>query len=160
MGHKFIFIPSFLFFVKGHISSSIWKNKPVNKFVPIWVSLLALTGTATAATKSGIVTALGLSTPVTVECSPNRTYTSHVRPDRGDDKLDRILQPIVAELKSKRLETPLTLIYGNLETISGCFLYFPMKWAKTNTTLQQSLQQRTDFLPCIMPNIPSMREGE
>ena len=81
------------------------------------MSLLALTGTATAATKSGIVTALGLSTPVTVECSPNRTYASHVRPDRGDDKLDRILQPIVAEPKSKRLETPFTLIYGNLETI-------------------------------------------
>jgi len=97
------------------------------------VSLLALTGTATAATKSGIVTALGLC---------------------------RILQPIVAELKSKRLETSLTLIYGNLETISGCFPYFPVKWAKTNTTLQQSLQQRTDLLPCIMPNIPSMREGE
>ena len=70
------------------------------------MSLLALTGTATAATKSGIVTGLGLSAPVTVECSPNRTYSSHVRPDRGDDKLDRILQPIVAELKLKRLEMP------------------------------------------------------
>jgi len=124
------------------------------------VALLALTDTATAATKSGIVTALGLSTPVTVEYSPNRTYASHVRPDRGDDKLDRILQATVAELKSKRLEMPLTLIYGNLETISGCFLYFPMKWAKTNTTLRHSLQQRTYFLPCIMPNIPSMREGD
>jgi len=76
--------------------------------------------TATAVTKSGIVTALGLSSPVTVECSPNRrniSYSSLVRPDRGDDKLDRILEPIVAELKSKRLEMPLTLIYGNLETI-------------------------------------------
>ena len=83
--------------------------------------LLALTGTATAATKSGIVTALGLSSPVTVECSPNRTYDSHVHPDRGDDKLDRILEPIVAELKSKRLDMPLTLIYGNLETISCTF---------------------------------------
>ena len=74
------------------------------------MSVLALTGTATAATKSGIVTSLGLSIPVTVEYSPNRTYASHMRPDRGDDKLDRILQPIVAELKSKRLEMPSLLV--------------------------------------------------
>ena len=65
------------------------------------VPLLAHTGTATTATKSGIVTALGLSNLVTVECSPNRTYASHVRPDRGGDKLGRILEPCCCRTQIK-----------------------------------------------------------
>ena len=62
-----------------------------------------------------------------VESSPNREniyYASHVRADRGENKLHEILQPIVAELKSEKLNMPLTLIYGNVEIISDCFLYF------------------------------------
>ena len=61
---------------------------------------------------------------------------------------------VVAELKSKRLDMPLTLIYGKLETNSVCFPYFPMKWAKTNTTLQQNLQQRTDFFTMYHAQYP------
>lgn len=62
-----------------------------------------------------------------IECNPDRAnifYASHVRPDRGEDKLDSILQPIADELKVKKKEMPLTLIYGSLETIADCFLYF------------------------------------
>ena len=97
------------------------------------VPVLALTGTATRVTKNGIIDSLGLSDPVIVESNPDRPnlyYASHVRPDRGDDKLDSILQPIVAELKAKKDQMPLTLIYGNLETIAECFLYFSNNMGK------------------------------
>ena len=70
---------------------------------------------------------LGLSSPVTIESNPDRPnifYASHVRPDRGEDKLEPILKPIVHELKLKKTEMPLTLIYGSLETIADSFLYF------------------------------------
>ena len=65
------------------------------------VPILALAGTATRATKKGIIDSLGLSDPVIVESNPDRAnlyYASHVRPDRGHGKLDSILQPIVVEL--------------------------------------------------------------
>ena len=64
---------------------------------------------------------------MTVESNPDRPnifYASHVRPDRGEDKLEPILKPIVHELKLKKTEMPLTLIYGSLETIADSFLYF------------------------------------
>ena len=91
------------------------------------VPVLALTGTAATATKSHIIDILGLSSPVAIESNPDRPnifYASHVRPDRGEDKLEPILKPIVHELKLKKTEMPLTLIYGSLETIADSFLYF------------------------------------
>ena len=97
------------------------------------VPVVALTGTATSATKCSIVETLGLSNPKIVEGNPNRAniyYASHTRPDRGDEKLDSILKPIVAELKAYKVKMPLTLIYGSLETISDCFLYFSTKMGK------------------------------
>ena len=45
------------------------------------------------------------------------------RPDRGDDKLQPIVRPVVEELMALRLDFPLTVVYGNLETIAECFLY-------------------------------------
>ncbi|CAH3184634.1 unnamed protein product, partial [Porites evermanni] len=56
--------------------------------------------------------------------SKHLLYASHTRPDKGDEKLGSILEPIVAELKAYKVNMPLTLIYGSLETISDCFLYF------------------------------------
>ena len=67
------------------------------------------------------------------ECNPNRGniyYASHVRADRGENKLHEILDPIVTKLKLEKLNIPLTLIYGNLETISDCFLFFAKEMAK------------------------------
>ena len=89
--------------------------------------VLALTGTATRATKGGIIDSLGLSDPVIVESNPNRAnlyYAYHVCPNRGDGKLESILQPIVVELKAKNNQMPLILIYGNLVTVAECFFYF------------------------------------
>ena len=70
---------------------------------------MALTGTATSVTKCSIVETLGLSNPKIVESNPNRAniyYASHTRPDGGDEKLDSILEPIVAELKAYKVKMP------------------------------------------------------
>ena len=55
---------------------------------------------------------------------PNIYFSTSTRPDRGDDKLDKILRPLVEELKKERLQFPLTVVFGNLETISSCYAYF------------------------------------
>ncbi|XP_068741906.1 uncharacterized protein [Montipora capricornis] len=97
------------------------------------VPVLALIGTATRATKSGIIDSLGLSDPVIVESNQDRAnlyYASYVHPDRGDGKLDSLLQLIVVELKAKKNQMPLTLIYGNLETIAECFVFFSNSMGK------------------------------
>ena len=65
------------------------------------------------------------------ERNPNREnfyYASHVCADRGENKLHDIFDSI--ELKFEKLNMPLTLIYGNLETISDCFLYFSNEMGK------------------------------
>lgn len=45
------------------------------------------------------------------------------RPNRGDE-LGTILDPLVQDLRTKRMDFPLTIVYGSLETISCCYLYF------------------------------------
>ena len=70
---------------------------------------------------------------MTIETNPDRPnvfYASHARPDRGEDKLEPILKPIVHELKLKKTEMPVTLIYGSLETIADSFLYFTSHMGK------------------------------
>ncbi|XP_068756549.1 bifunctional 3'-5' exonuclease/ATP-dependent helicase WRN-like [Montipora capricornis] len=46
------------------------------------------------------------------------------RGNHGEETLVDILGPLLEELRSKRLDFPLTIVYGNLETISNCFVYF------------------------------------
>ena len=94
---------------------------------------MALTGTATRATKSGIIESLGLSHPVIIESNPDRPniyYASHIHPHRGDEKLKSILDPIVSELQALKIQKPLSLIYGSLETVSECFLYLSQNMGK------------------------------
>lgn len=89
--------------------------------------VLALKGTATRVTKRGITGSLGLSDPVIFEFNPDRAniyYASHVRPDRGDEKLETILTPFILKLEVKRNQMPPTLVYGNLENTAECFLNF------------------------------------
>ena len=84
-------------------------------------TIVALTATATLSTQNEIMECLGISQPVIVRVNPdcpNIYFASFSRPSRGDDKLLEILQPLAQELKMKRQDFPLTLIYGNLETIS------------------------------------------
>lgn len=99
-----------------------------------------------------------------VESSPNREniyYASHVRADRGENKLHEILQPIVAELKSEKLNMPLTLIYGNLEIISDCFLYFAKEMGEEQyfpSSAEPLAKNR--LLANTMHNTPNMRGKE
>ena len=81
---------------------------------------LALTATANQQTKKEIVESLGLVEPVFIEINPDRAnifFCSSQRPDRGEDKLHPILTPLIQELQDQRQNSPLTLVYGNLETI-------------------------------------------
>ena len=123
---------AFVFYSKVLVQASLWEDWGSVQFVPA-VPVLALTGTATRASKSAIIDSLGLSDPVIVESNPDRAnlyYASYVRPDRGDRNLYSILQPIVVELKAKKNQMPLTLIYGNLETISERFVFFSNSMGK------------------------------
>ena len=68
-----------------------------------------------------------MSQPAIIRVNPDRPniyFASFSRPSRGDDILLEILQPLALELQTRRSNFPLTLIYGNLETISECYLYF------------------------------------
>jgi hypothetical protein len=94
------------------------------------ITFLAMIATATLKMKKDITTSLGLINPKHIEIiSPdhrNIFFSSLPRPDRGDDRLQvlqPILTPLIAELKVKRLDFPLTLVYGNLQVIGECFLF-------------------------------------
>ena len=59
--------------------------------------------------KCGMVEKLGLSNPNIVESNLDRAniyYASHTCSDKGDEKLDSILEPIVAELKAYKVKMP------------------------------------------------------
>lgn len=91
------------------------------------VPVVALTATATNQAQKDICHSLGLSKPYKISINPDRQniyFASHPRQDRGDDKLDGILMPLAKELKQERAEFPLTVVYGNLETISECYSFF------------------------------------
>jgi hypothetical protein len=89
------------------------------------IPMIALTATATKQTKVVIATSLGMHDPAIIESNPDRAnifYQSFRRPDSGEDKLHGLLDPLIQELKMKRLDFSLTIIYGTLTTISDCYL--------------------------------------
>ena len=70
---------------------------------------------------------LGMIDPMVIHVNPNRKniyFSSSRRGNHSDDKLANILQPIVTDLCYQRLDVPLTIINGTLETISSCYEYF------------------------------------
>lgn len=91
------------------------------------VPWLGLTATATKKVRAEIMESLGMFNPVEIVTNPDRPniyFSSSARPDRGDDKLNEILTPLVDGLKRERLQFPLTVVFGNLETISSCYAFF------------------------------------
>ena len=89
--------------------------------------IIALTATATLDMQKEIIESLGMSQPAVITVNPDRPniyFASFSRPSRGSHKLLEILEPLTKELQTKRDNFPLTLIYGNLETISESYLYF------------------------------------
>ena len=83
-----------------------------------------MTATATIQRKKEIASSLGMYNPVIIESNPDRPnifLESKKRSSKGEDNLLAILEPLITELKAKRLDFPLTLIYGSLATISNCY---------------------------------------
>ena len=61
---------------------------------------------------------------------PNIYFSSSSRPDRGEDKLNEILVPLVESLKKERTKFPFTVVFGTLETISSCYAFFSRAMGK------------------------------
>ena len=70
---------------------------------------------------------LGMIHPTEVLVNPNRSniYFSSSRQGNRADELGNILDPLILDLRAKRLDFPLTIIYGSLEIISSMAL---AKW--------------------------------
>ena len=89
------------------------------------VPILALTATATPQRKKEIASSLEMHNHVIIESNPDRPnifFETRKRSDKGEGKLQIILELLINELKEKRLNFPLTVVYGNLATISKCYL--------------------------------------
>ena len=88
--------------------------------------LLGLTATATKATQKKIEESLGMINATEILINPNRSniYLSSSRQGSRGDELGNILDPLVQDLRAKRMDFPFTIVYGSLDTISSCYLYF------------------------------------
>ena len=78
------------------------------------VPILALTATATPQRKKEIASSLGMHNHVIIESNPDRPnifFETRKRSDKGEGKLQIILEPLINELKEKRLNFPLTVVY-------------------------------------------------
>ncbi|XP_067026648.1 putative ATP-dependent DNA helicase Q1 [Acropora muricata] len=61
---------------------------------------------------------------------PNISFSSSSRPDKGEDKLNEILVPLVESLKKERTKFPFTVVFGTLETISSSYRFFSQAMGK------------------------------
>lgn len=89
--------------------------------------IIGLTATATKLIQQKIVESLGLITPIVIDVNPDRKnihFSTLCRGNQGGERLVNILDPLLKDLRDKRL----TIIYGNLETITNCFFYFTSKF--------------------------------
>lgn len=74
-----------------------------------------------------IIESLGMVNAVEILGNPYRPniyFSSSSRPDRGEDKLNEILVPLVESLKKERTKFPFAVVFGTLETISSCYAFF------------------------------------
>lgn len=95
---------------------------------------MALTATATKSTQEWIKESLHLDEAVVViEANPDRKnifYEFKIRPSTGDQKLNAVLLPLSNELIEKKINMPLTIVYGSLATCSESFLFFSQTLGK------------------------------
>ena len=91
------------------------------------VPLLGLTATATKKTRTDVIESLGMVNAVEILGNPDRPniyFSSSSRPDRGEDKLNEILVPLVESVKKERTKFPFPVVFGTQETISSCYAFF------------------------------------
>ena len=63
---------------------------------------------------------------VVIEANPDRRniyYKCKVRLSSGEDKLNEVLLLYAEELKEKKIEMPLAIVYGTLATCADAFLF-------------------------------------
>ena len=100
----------------------LWKDWDVGKLVSRYTNLGHNSNNTSR--KKEIALSLGMYNPVIIESNPVRPnifFESKQRSSKGEDKLLAILEPLITELKVKRLDFPLTLIYDSIATISNCY---------------------------------------
>lgn len=89
-----------------------------------------MTATATQDTQKKIIESVGLDSPKIINTNPDRPniyFSCQRRANRGDERLSPILDGLADELEKNGLDTALTLVYGNLDVVSDCFLYLSNK---------------------------------
>ena len=120
------------YFFRKNFRPSYGKLATIGSILP-QVPLLGLTATATKKTRTDIIESLGMVNPVEILGNPDRpniSFSSSSRPDRGEDKLNEILVPLVESLKKERTKFPFTVVFGTLETISSCYSFFSQVMGK------------------------------
>jgi len=87
--------------------------------------------TATRRACRDIIESRGMFNPAEVIGNPDRPndyFSASIRPDRGEVNYGKILEPLVRSLKQERENSPFTVIFGNLETISSCYSFLVIVW--------------------------------
>ena len=96
------------YFFRKNFRPSYGKLATIGSILP-QVPLLGVTATATKKTRTDIIESLGMVNPVEILGNPDRpniSFSSSSRPDRGEDKLNEILVPLVESLKKERTKFP------------------------------------------------------
>lgn len=126
--------------------------------------IIGLTATATKQMQQKIVEAMGMISPFVIDVNPdckNIYFSSSRRGNQGDEKLVNILDPLLKDLRSRRQDFPLTIIYGNLETIANCFSYFSSELGNEQyEPIDAPKLAETGYSLNIMPSILNMNERE
>ncbi|CAB4009302.1 Hypothetical predicted protein [Paramuricea clavata] len=117
----------------GQIASKMNSFRPAYGKLDVLVSIfpeiphLATTATATLKSQKEICDRLQIIDPVVISVNPDRSnifLESKKRPATGEDKLHPILEPLCKELLEKKINMPLTLVYGTLNICAESFLFF------------------------------------
>ena len=77
---------------------------------------------------------------------PNIYNSASTRPDRGEDKYRKFLEPLVESLKRERENFPFTVIFGNLEKISSCYSFFSHSMGNDQYTPKGALHKAENRL--------------
>ncbi|XP_003391641.1 PREDICTED: ATP-dependent DNA helicase Q-like SIM [Amphimedon queenslandica] len=80
-------------------------------FFPPKVHIMALTATASAASRKEIIKVLGMLKPHMIIRCPNKPNIKLVVEEMRDDGLDEVMKPLVEELKRKRTDMDKTIIF-------------------------------------------------
>lgn len=103
--------------------------------LPEHVNVMALTATATVATRSLVCQALGITKPAVVYRSPNRSNIRH-SVQRLPKSFQEAFEPLINELRQKRASCDRAIICCTF--ISG----FGMLWGKKVTNLSGNSSAR------------------